>query len=201
MRPLTLALLVLAAHQAARAEVHKCTDAAGHKHYQDRPCTADQQTTPFDAQGGNFTTIDSAASREQTQGALQTRQDIRQRYIPEPEPRGPAAVTPRPKVEPEPEPEPQLAYPDVLPYGIFIDRDRFHGKDPRQPDIRRPVDPRERYRPDTDRSPYTPGSSRGSPVPSTPSISQVAPRPPPPAATGTSPNDRDPDERREHRHY
>ena len=188
LRPLTLTLLLLAAHQAARAEVHKCTDAAGHKYYQDRPCNADQQIAPFDAQGGNITTIDSAASREQTQGALQTRQDIRQRYIPEPVPRKPEAATPQPAATPEP----QLAYPGVLPYGIFGERDRFRGHGRRQPDIRRPVDPRERYRPDTDRSRYTPGSGRGSPVPSTPSISQVAPRPPP---AGSRSGGRHPDER------
>lgn len=185
MRALTLTVM-LGATCAVQAQVHQCTDADGRKHFQDLPCADHQQATTFDTQAGNVTTIDSKASREQTQGALLVREEIREQQV---RVTAPAAAETRVTLsEPTSEPawESPLAYPGVLPYGIFRDRDRdrFRG-DRRRPEIPRRVDPRENYRPNTDRSRYTPGQSRGSAVPSTPSVSQVAPRPPP-AATPRS---------------
>lgn len=170
MRVLMLSLTLLAAG-AAQAAVYKCTDAAGGKHYQDRPCEDARQATPFDAQAGYVTTIDSQASRREAQGALLTREQIRARHI---------EVVARPVRQTEAifsQPVPDEAgyldggYP-VYPY---IERGYDHRRHRRHPHREHPRVPQ---RPDETPMIDPPRGQGSNYVPQPPTIRQVAPRSP-----------------------
>lgn len=180
MRVLSL-IAMLSATFAAQAQVYQCTDAEGRRLYQDRPCAAGQQTTRFDPLAGNLTTIDSTASREQTQGALLMREEIREQHI------GvttPAAADTRITLS-EPAWEAQPVYPAAFPYPIYRDRhrDRDRGRDRnrRDPDFRGDRGDRDHLRPDTARA-----RAGGGYVPAPLTIRQIAPRPPATSPAGSS---------------
>lgn len=178
---MTRALIVLVsliAAGAAQADVYKCTDANGRKHYQDLPCDEDQRRTPYDPQAGNVTTIDSETSRRETLGALVTREETRRQHIEVTTP--PGADTQVILTQPGPGPAPYPYDDGVTAYPVYpYERGRrHHGRHdddrprvPRRPDETPMIDPPR-------------GSS--SYVPRPPTVRQVAPRSPTPTPSTSS---------------
>lgn len=130
MRALILALS-LTVTWAAQAEVYKCTDNNGRKHYQDLPCAGDQRSSAFDPEAGNVTTIDSETSRREAQGALLTRQESRERRV---EVTTPASGEPRVSISsPGYDTEP---YDDRMQdYPVYHDGDRRSRRRDRDADL------------------------------------------------------------------
>jgi hypothetical protein len=175
-RGITCVLLagLLGVSGSVPAQIFKCTDADGRKHYRDQPCEPDQRAAPFDAASGNLTTVDSATARREMQGAIATQDEIRARRE-----REAAADAQR---EPIPEGIPlrdapvmdTQAYdegPLIYPYPVYRDRrpyrERHRDRDrgPRRPDETPMIDPPRKL----------PG---GGYAPAPPTIRQVAPRQP-----------------------
>lgn len=176
MRKLLLLALTCGAASVAQGEVYRCTDAAGHKHYQDQPCAKDADGALLDLTVGNVTTIDSEAARREAQGALATREQTRAQNAPPPKPEAPAPEAPEVTYE--------LNYDAGYPVYLMrpdSHRDR-HDHHHHDPDLR----------PDSAPTADRPRRAGGNYVPAPPTIREVAPRPP---STSRS-TARDEDERR-----
>lgn len=170
-----LTILVLTLAGVVQAEVFVCTDADGHRRYQDRACTGDQRSESYDPQAKPLTTLDAETGREQTQGALVLREQIREQQTPKPTPApagAPTEVVER-YVVPVPVYQSEFLYP---PYRNR-DRDR-HRRPDRVPPSRVQEDPRARYRPDTSRERFADSRRGGGYVPSMPTTREISPRPP-----------------------
>lgn len=155
--------IALIAAGSAQAEMYRCTDKAGQKHFQDQPCNETQRGALFDPSGANITTIDSESARREAQGALLTREQTRESQV---QVTTPAAADTRVTIS---GPDYGTApYDDrLVGYPVYIDRDRRRDRDDRRPP-RRP-----------DETPMTePGRRGGGFVPAPPTIRDVAPRPP-----------------------
>lgn len=174
MRSLMLFIVTMAA-SSAQAEMYRCTDASGQKHFQDQPCDKNQRGALFDPSGANITTIDSESSRREAQGALLTREQTREREV---QVTTPAAADTRVTITGPDYGEP---YDDRnVGYPVYIDRDRRRDRDDRRPP-RRP-----------DETPMIePGRKGGGYVPQPPTIRDVAPRPPEPPRGSTRGRDDD----------
>ncbi len=158
-------VVLLMATCAAQAEIHKCTDKAGHKYYQDRPCDDGHQSATFDPAAGNVTTIDSETSRREAQGALITREQTRERRV---EVVAPASADTHITIS---EPE-GYAEPGYNGYPVYIENDRRRRGDGRRGDRG------EHHRPDETPMQEPPRRAGGNYVPAPPTIRQVAPRAP-----------------------
>ncbi|TDU28495.1 uncharacterized protein DUF4124 [Panacagrimonas perspica] len=173
-----LTFVSLIAAGTAQAQVYKCTDDAGRKHYQDQPCNDSQRATPYDPRAGNVTTIDSETSRRETLGALVTREETRRQHIEVTTPKDSNAqvILSQPGPASYPYDDGVAAYP-VHPYERGGDRrghDRHDDRGPRVP--RRP-----------DETPMIdPPRGSSSYVPKPPTVRQVAPRSPMPTPSSSS---------------
>jgi len=81
MRPLLVLLLLAAIAAPARAEVYKCTDADGRKHYRDQPCPTGEQPADYDPEKVSITTTDSSIVREEAFAGLLTREQRVEREV------------------------------------------------------------------------------------------------------------------------
>lgn len=169
-------LIALACCTSASAQIYKCKDASGALHYQDRPCAQDQRGTAFDPEAGNVTTLDSEAARREAQGALATREQIRDQNTPArppatAAPTGGAAVGAGAMVDRV----------ETLPYPVYRDDGRRGDRDRRRDDRRRGRDRDDRglpRRPDETPMMDPPRAiGSGSPyVPDPPTSRQISPR-------------------------
>lgn len=169
MPRLASAVLLLVAASApvvaAHAEVFKCTEPDGRKVYQDRPCDAGQQASPYDPSRANVTTIDSEASSREAQEALVTRAAGRDEQDERDEAR---------RAESEPDYIPVPVYqsePVYYPYPVYRN-DHDYGHDHHGHD-----GPHIPQRPDETPMSRSPRGGGGY-VPTAPTIRDVAPRPP-----------------------
>lgn len=160
--------VALCAANMAQAEVYRCTDAGGHRHYQDRPCEQEDKAARLDLSTSNLTTIDSATSRREAQGALELREQTRASVVDDSAPPDTDrhANDPGPDVDVRREGDRDDRDPIYL---IRPDRDHHHHRrhahdPPHRPDETPMIDP--------------PRRAGGSYVPAPPTIRQVAPRSP-----------------------
>jgi hypothetical protein len=171
-RALILAVLLMVTC-VARAEIHKCTDKAGHKYYQDRPCDDGHQSAAFDPSAGNVTTIDSETSNRETQGALITREQTRERQV---KATAPASAETHITIS-EPDAYPESGYGG---YPVYIENDRRRRGDGRRGDRG------ERHGGEQTPTQEPPRRAGGNYVPAPPTIQQVAPRAQPASPSAAS---------------